>query len=262
MSEKDIDNKIDEIPEENDGLTENDASEELEEDITEDLTEEIVEDSLTEASEKETSELDPVSIEDTTVDGLITAEADKESTRDIEEEKEDTGIFSTLLSVIGNVIFSLFLILLMSVVALNIASFLNGDAISVLNRRFYIVGEDSMYPIIKENDAIIVEEKKAHSINDGDLIVYETIDGNIVTGWVTKLLDKDRFEIKKDINSSDSVIIDGIAIVGIASLRIKNMGDFIEFISKPISLVLILAVGIVIYMLIWFVSKPKKRLNY
>src|SRR5699024_3488392 len=104
-------------------------------------------------------------------------------------------------------------------------------------------------------------ERKAHQVEDGDLIVYETIDGEVVTGWVTSILDKDRFEIKKDINSSDSIIIDGIAIIGVASLRVQNMGDFIEFISKPTSLILILAVGIIIYMGIWLISKPRKSVR-
>lgn len=252
MSEKDT-NKINEIEKENNKTTDEIANEKSTDNLDE--TQNIEIEKEKEISKNETKEII------TEEDLIINSEDKNEEISITAEDDEDNGFFATLLSVIGNVIFSLFLIMLMAVVTLNIASFLNGNTVSFLNKRIYIAGENTMSPIIRENDAIIVDERKAHQVEDGDLIVYETIDGEVVTGWVTSILDKDRFEIKKDINSSDSIIIDGIAIIGVASLRVQNMGDFIEFISKPTSLILILAVGIIIYMGIWLISKPRKSVR-
>lgn len=256
MSEKDT-NKINEIEKENNKTTDEIANEKSTDNLDE--TQNIEIEKEEEISKNETKEI--ITEEDLIINSEDLSEDKNEEISITAEDDEDNGFFSTLLSVIGNVIFSLFLIMLMAVVTLNIASFLNGNTVSFLNKRIYIAGENTMSPIIRENDAIIVDERKAHQVEDGDLIVYETIDGEVVTGWVTSILDKDRFEIKKDINSSDSIIIDGIAIIGVASLRVQNMGDFIEFISKPTSLILILAVGIIIYMGIWLISKPRKSVR-
>lgn len=256
MSEKDT-NKINEIEKENNKTTDEIANEKSIDNLDE--TQNIEIEKEEEISKNETKEI--ITEEDLIINSEDLSEDINEEISITAEDDEDNGFFSTLLSVIGNVIFSLFLIMLMAVVTLNIASFLNGNTVSFLNKRIYIAGENTMSPIIRENDAIIVDERKAHQVEDGDLIVYETIDGEVVTGWVTSILDKDRFEIKKDINSSDSIIIDGIAIIGVASLRVQNMGDFIEFISKPTSLILILAVGIIIYMGIWLISKPRKSVR-
>ena len=185
--------------------------------------------------------------------------ADQSKSKLKKKNEEGPGIIATFFSVLGNIIFSMFLIVLMGILALNTISFFKGDDISFLDRRMYIIGENTMQPLIRENDAIIVEEKGVYEINDGDLIVYETIDGDIVTGWVTDLLEEDRVEIKKNINSNESILIDGIAIIGVATFKIENMGDFIEFMSNPISLLVILLVGIVIYMIIWLLTNRSKK---
>lgn len=256
MSEKDT-NKINEANKENDKIIDENSKVDVTDDIDE--TQNIKVEELEETFKNESQDIIAEENLSTAIEDIN--EETNEDTKVYDEDEKDNGFFSTLSSVIGNVIFSLFLIMLMAIVTLNIASFLNGNTVSFFNKRVYIAGENTMSPIIRENDAIIVDERKAHEVEDGDLIVYETIDGEIVTGWVTGILDKDRFEIKKDINSSDSIIIDGIAIIGVASLRVQNMGDFIEFISKPSSLILILAVGIIIYMGIWLISKPKKSVS-
>ena len=179
---------------------------------------------------------------------------------EIEEDggdKED--LVTTILAAVGNVAFSLFLILLIAVIGLNALSFAKGEDVEVFGKKVFIVGEDSMAPVIKKNDAIIVEDLPSKSINQGDLIVYKNTDGKAITAWVNNVLEDDSFEIKKDINSKDSIIIDGIAIVGRAETSIANLGDFIDFMSNPISLLIILFVGIIIYVIVWFISNKAKK---
>lgn len=198
--------------------------------------------------------------------GIDKAEQENENEEEEEEylenAEEDDSLVATILAAIGNVAFSLFLILLIAVIGLNALSFAKGEDVEVFGKKVFIVGEDSMAPVIKENDAIIVEDLPSKSINQGDLIVYRNTDGQAITAWVNNVLEDDTFEIKKDINSKDSIIIDGIAIVGRAETSIANLGDFIDFISNPLSLLITLFVGIIIYVIVWFVSnKPRKKIQ-
>lgn len=180
----------------------------------------------------------------------------------LENVEDDDSLVATILAALGNVAFSLFLILLIAVIGLNALSFAKGEDVEVFGKKVFIVGEDSMAPMLKENDAIIVEDLPSKSINQGDLIVYRNTDGKAITAWVNNVLEDDNFEIKKDINSKDSIIIDGVAIVGRAETSIANLGDFVDFISNPISLLITLFVGIIIYVIVWFVSnKPRKKIQ-
>lgn len=173
--------------------------------------------------------------------------------------EENQGIVATILSVIGNVIFALFLIIILAILVLNLFSFARGDQISLFGRQVYIIGEDTMAPLLREDDGIIVYEAGPQDVNSGDLIVYETTDGQAVTAWVSDKLEEDRLEIKKDINSSDAIVIDGIALIGLAGLRVANLGEFLDFITNPISLLIIFLVGIIIYIIIWYISSRLRR---
>lgn len=184
-------------------------------------------------------------------------EVEEDEIKEYGGDEED--LVTTILAAVGNVAFSLFLILLIAVIGLNALSFAKGEDVEVFGKKVFIVGEDSMAPVIKKNDAIIVEDLPSKSINQGDLIVYKNTDGKAITAWVNNVLEDDSFEIKKDINSKDSIIVDGIAIVGRAETSIANLGDFIDFMSNPISLLIILFVGIIIYVIVWFVSNKAKK---
>lgn len=177
----------------------------------------------------------------------------------VKEENNIQSTLSTFASVIANTLFSIFLILIIGIVALNALSFARGEDISIFGKTMYIVGEDTMEPILSLNDGIIIEKKDSNQVKDGDLVAYETISGEVVTAWVTEIYEDDKFEIKKDINSNDSMLIDGIAIIGVATTSIANMGDYMEFLTNPVSILVLLVVGIVIYMVLWFISQKRYK---
>ena len=154
MSEKDT-NKINEANKENDKIIDENSKVEVTDNIDE--TQNIKVEELEETFKNESQDIIAEENLSTVIEDIN--EETNEDTKVYDEDEKDNGFFSTLSSVIGNVIFSLFLIMLMAVVTLNIASFLNGNTVSFFNKRVYIAGENTMSPIIRENDAIIVDER-------------------------------------------------------------------------------------------------------
>ncbi len=173
--------------------------------------------------------------------------------------KKKTSTISKVFGCFGNLLFIVFIVLMISVVSINAISFVRNEEPSFMGYRMYIIGEDSMSPTIKRNDAVIIKQTPSENLKVGDLITYESKTGkSVITGWVTKILDNDRFEVKKKMNNDQSVIIEGIAVTGIASFRIANMGDFIEFISHPLGIGLVIVVGILIYLIMWLLGRRRE----
>ncbi|MDO5718695.1 MAG: hypothetical protein Q4P34_06910 [Tissierellia bacterium] len=180
-----------------------------------------------------------------------------------EYEEESKGFLSRLLGCLGNMIFVLFIALMAFIIIINGISFLKGKEPTIFGYKMYVIGEDSMDPTLKRNDAIIVKEVDPRELEVGDLITYTSKnEKDTITGWVSEIYDNDRFEIKKKMNSDESVVINGIAVIGVATHRIANMGDFIDFISHPLGIGLVVIVGIIIYVIMWAISRNKNSKKY
>ncbi len=179
----------------------------------------------------------------------------------IEQTKTATSnIFGKLLGCLGNALFSIFILAMVFVIVMNAVSFVKGKEPSVFGYKMYVIGEDSMNPTIRKNDAIIVKETDASQLHVGDLITYTSKSGNeVITGWVTEIFDNNRLEVKKKMSSDQSVIIDGVAVIGLATYRIANMGEFIEFISHPIGIGAVLIVGVIIYIIMWLIGRRRSH---
>lgn len=173
-----------------------------------------------------------------------------------------SNIFGKAMGCIGNAIFSVFILAMVFIIVMNAASFVKGKEPSVFGYKMYVIGEDSMNPTIRKNDAIIVKETDSSQLHVGDLITYTSKSGNeVITGWVTEIFDNNRLEVKKKMSSDQSVIIDGVAVIGLATYRIANMGEFIEFISHPIGIGTVLIVGIIIYIIMWLIGRRRSQKN-
>ncbi|MDO5689345.1 MAG: hypothetical protein Q4G61_03780 [Tissierellia bacterium] len=195
-------------------------------------------------------ELEEISTQNT---GQVTAStAMKSSTR------SGPGIFGRLFGCLGNLIFLAFVLVMTTVVIINAISFVRNEEPSFMGYKMYIIGEDSMSPTIQRNDAIIVKAIPPEQLQVGDLITYESKSSNaVITGWITRILDNERYEIKKKMNNEQAVIIDAVAVTGIATYRVANMGDFVEFISHPFGIGLVILVGIFIYLIMWLVNRRR-----
>lgn len=178
-----------------------------------------------------------------------------------EMRKENAGnIAGKIFGCFGNILFILFILAMSFIIVMNGISFVKGKEPSILGYKMYVIGEDSMSPTIKKNDAIIVKETDPSQLKVGDLVTYSSKSGNeVITGWVTEIFDGNRFEIKKKMSSDQAVMIDGVAVIGLAIYKIASMGEFIEYISHPIGIGSVLLVGIVIYVIIWLVGRRRSK---
>lgn len=187
-------------------------------------------------------------------------EDEKEDYReDIVFEKEKKGIFKTILTVLGNIIFILFIALMSLVIILSGLSFFSGKEPTIMGNKMYIIGENSLSPVLNKNDAIVVKEIPAKAAKTGDIVVYYGKNGkDIITSWVDKVNEDSSVEVKKDLSQDKSIKVDEKAIIGVASYRIAKLGYIITFISRPIGIAIVLGVGFVLYFLIWLMGRKRR----
>lgn len=237
-------------------------SDSIDEPIVEEYTEsEYIEDDVDNAENDATTYIDASKVEEE----LELREAEEElkemELEKVEQRKEAAGnILGRVFGCFGNLLFVLFILAMSFIIVMNGVSFVKGKEPSILGYKMYVIGEDSMSPTIKRNDAIIVKETTPSELKVGDLITYSSKSGNeVITGWVTEIFDGNRFEVKKKMSGDQAVIIDGVAVIGLAIYKIASMGEFIEYISHPIGIASVLIVGIVIYVIIWLIGRRKSK---
>lgn len=237
-------------------------SDSIDEPIVEEYTEsEYIEDDVDNAENDATTYIDASKVEEE----LELREAEEElkemELEKVEQRKEAAGnILGRVFGCFGNLLFVLFILAMSLIIVMNGVSFVKGKEPSILGYKMYVIGEDSMSPTIKRNDAIIVKETTPSELKVGDLITYSSKSGNeVITGWVTEIFDGNRFEVKKKMSGDQAVIIDGVAVIGLAIYKIASMGEFIEYISHPIGIASVLIVGIVIYVIIWLIGRRKSK---
>lgn len=208
-------------------------SDSIDEPIVEEYTEsEYIEDDVDNVENDATTYIDASKVEEE----LELREAEEElkemELEKTEQRKEAAGnILGRVFGCFGNVLFVLFILAMSFIIVMNGVSFVKGKEPSILGYKMYVIGEDSMSPTIKRNDAIIVKETTPSELKVGDLITYSSKSGNeVITGWVTEIFDGNRFEVKKKMSGDQAVIIDGVAVIGLAIYKIASMGEFIEYI--------------------------------
>lgn len=178
---------------------------------------------------------------------------------DIVFEKEKKGIFKTIITVLGNIIFILFIALMSLVIILSGLSFFSGKEPTIMGNKMYIIGENSLSPVLNKNDAIVVKEIPAKAAKTGDIVVYYGKNGkDIITSWVDKVNEDSSVEVKKDLSQDKSIKVDEKAIIGVASYRIAKLGYIITFISRPIGIAIVLGAGFVLYFLIWLMGRKRR----
>ena len=86
-----------------------------------------------------------------------------------------------LLNVIGNVIFYVVLISLLSVSFIMIKSYKEGIQPSIMGNKFFTVLTGSMEPTIMTGDLIISKETPPNEIREGDIITFGSLNSNNIT---------------------------------------------------------------------------------
>lgn len=167
-----------------------------------------------------------------------------------------------LVNFLFNTIFTLLLMAILLGLVTSLSSYALGTYPSIMGYSLMIIGEDSMSPTLNREDAIIVKEIDPKEVVAGDLVVYESAKGSdLITSWVTQTFPEERFEVKKKIQEEHSVVIDGIALVGVGVYYLEGLGGFIKFATHPVGIAAFLIVLIIIYLIMWISSSRKNKNN-
>ena len=86
---------------------------------------------------------------------------------------------------IFNIITTVFLILLISLVVLIFISRLTGNVPSVFGYQVYRVQSDSMIPTLNVGDVILVKSTPAEEIQNGDIVTYRCLSGQLEGQMIT-----------------------------------------------------------------------------
>ena len=86
-----------------------------------------------------------------------------------------------VLKIIGNVIFYVILIFLLSISVIMIKSYKEGRQPSIMGNKFFTVLTGSMEPTIMTGDLIISKETPPEEIREGDIITFGSLNSNNIT---------------------------------------------------------------------------------
>jgi len=116
-----------------------------------------------------------------------------------------------------------------------------------------IVLTDSMYPVIKSGDLIILNKINAKDVKVGDIITYFDPTGTTTTTVthrvieLTKINKEIAFRTKGDANNTDDkTIVPNDKLVGIYKMRIAQLGNIAMFMSTTKGLIICVVVPLIL----------------
>ena len=147
----------------------------------------------------------------------------------------------------GNIIFALFVIVLVLIIYSKIRATKNADRIpSIFGYKFLTVLTGSMSPYMEPGDMIVVKNTSETDIEVGDVITYKKSEHMTVTHRVIEKLHKEGkvvFRTKGDANNvSDEELISHRTIIGEESFIIRYGGYIARFFSGKAGFILIFVV--------------------
>lgn len=159
-----------------------------------------------------------------------------------QEKKENKVI-----KVISNTLFIIFMLVMIFFISITAQSRLTGSEPSILGHRIYIVESGSMLPALKIDSMLIVKEVAPNEIQIGDIVSYYTNNTDTrVTHRVVDIQDNgNTFITRGDANNADDPNpLDKERLIGKVIFPIPFVGMIFRTLSKPISIVVLIIVGI------------------
>lgn len=106
------------------------------------------------------------------------------------------------------------------------------------------VTSGSMEPAFSVGDVVIIKEKEDYGV--GDVITYRLDGGALVTHRIVGS-NSQGFITKGDANNiEDNEIVPVYRVLGEVVMAVKGMGYFLNFLSSPLGLLIIVVVGILL----------------
>lgn len=133
---------------------------------------------------------------------------------------------------------------------------------SVFGYKPFIVLSGSMETEIKKGDLIIVEETDPESLKVNDIIAFRDAEDTVTTHRIIEIVEKDGvtyFITKGDNNDSqDQNLVELDDVEGIYTLRIPGVGNALNALAQPTTIVIVV-LGITVIFGIGFAISTKKQ---
>ncbi len=150
---------------------------------------------------------------------------------------------------IKKILFGFVIVILGIILIFNIYNFieikiLKKDLVTIGGKSILEVVSGSMEPEINIGDLIIIDtlDKDYH---EKDIVTFYDTEDTFVTHRIVSI-NEDEIITKGDSNNSEDGVITKDKIVGKYKFKIKGLGKIIAVIKKPITMILILIVGILV----------------
>ncbi len=113
-----------------------------------------------------------------------------------------------------------------------------------------------------KNDLIIIKEVDVNDLKENDIITYIGKDKKFVTHRIKRFEEIDGVTVirtKGDFSVSEDEPVYFDQVQGIYVTRIPGMGKLVDFIQKPVGVIILLGIPILIYLAIDFFLKSKDK---
>ena len=152
-----------------------------------------------------------------------------------------------ILSIISNILFVIFMIVILFFIFITAQSRLTGAEPSLLGHRLYIVESGSMLPALRINSMIIAKELPASQIEVGDILSFYGKNADVrITHRVVEIQDNgESFITRGDANNTnDPNPVTKDRVIGKVIFSIPLIGLIFKALSNPIAIVIIVLIGI------------------
>lgn len=161
----------------------------------------------------------------------------------------------------SNLIFTIFMIIIMSLIGMTAQSRYTGAEPRLLGHRIYIVESGSMSPTINVDSMIIIKEVKPSEIKLDDVITYYGHDSESrVTHRVVGIENKGEFfTTRGDANEvADPLPLKGDKLIGKMVLKIPMIGKLFRFLNTQLGIGILITLSI-LWIIVPAISRKIKR---
>lgn len=163
---------------------------------------------------------------------------------EVKEKKSARGLMSSL-RIIKNTVFAVILVILVTILIATLIARVSGKNPSVLGYSFYRVSSGSMLPTLEVGDIILVREWDALALEEGDIITYEGISGDLAGKMVTHRVVVAPYEsggsyylvTKGDNNPAPDTAISVDRVLGKVVTKLSFLNTLYDFFISPWGLV-------------------------
>lgn len=175
-------------------------------------------------------------------------------------EKKKT--ISRFISIFINVLIVLTLLILLMNIFLNFReNKKDGRLPGIFGYKFLIELSDSMYPVLKVDDLVIIKENKSDSYKKGDIISFRNKEQAVITHRIIKVITKDNkiyYQTKGDNNGTKDIeLVENNQIEGIYVTSLRGVGGVYKFLASPSGITVILLVIVIIFLMDFLIQKYK-----